>query len=361
MRGLGPSRRQAVLVAAAALAAAACAGSELRARSQAVGKLIRAARAGGAQTCAPIELALAESHNDFAGVELDEGDYYRAQQELAVAERNAHEALRKSPRGRCGQLAAKGPGDRDGDGVPDDRDECADRPEDKDGFEDGDGCPEKDNDGDGLVDAVDECPDKPEDKDDFEDQDGCPDDDNDKDKLADKVDQCPDKPEDADGNADDDGCPDCDDDGDGVLECPDALDKCPGEKGQAPDGCSKYKNVVVTDSKIEIKETIFFETGRATIKAVSFPLLDEVARALADNPTIAVRIEGHTDSQGKDRYNLVLSRARAAAVRRYLMGRGIPGRRMVSKGYGETRPIADNRTAEGRAENRRVEFVITAR
>ena len=347
------------LVGVALAAGPGCAGSKLRSRSATVGELIRAARDGGAMNCAPVELAMAESHNDFATVDLDEGDYYRALSELDIAERNAHEALRKSPRGKCLRVAAApAAGDRDGDGIADERDECPDRPEDKDGFEDQDGCPDKDNDADGLADAVDECPDKPEDKDDFEDQDGCPDDDNDKDKLADKIDQCPNEAEDADGKTDDDGCPDCDDDGDGVLECPDAVDKCPGQKGAPPDGCSR---VVVTDKKIEIKETIFFETGRATIKAVSHSLLDEVARALQDNPSIRVRIEGHTDSQGKDGYNLRLSRSRAAAVRRYLIGRGIPGRRMVSKGYGETRPISDNRTAEGRSENRRVEFVITRR
>jgi OmpA-OmpF porin, OOP family len=350
------------VVAAVLLLVAGCGGSTLRGRSLAIAEVIREARDGGAQLCAPVELALAESHNDFAGVELDEGDYYRAQEELAIAERNAHEALRKSPRGKCLRVAAApGPGDRDGDGIPDDRDECDDTPEDRDGWEDQDGCPEKDNDSDGLVDKVDECPDQAEDKDDFEDQDGCPDEDNDRDKLADKVDQCPNQAEDGDGNTDDDGCPDCDDDGDGVLECPEAADKCPGEKGVPPDGCSKYKNVVVTDTHIEIKQTIFFETGRATIKPVSHGLLDEVARALQDNPTIRVRIEGHTDSQGKDRYNLKLSSARAKSVRRYLMGRGVAGRRMVSRGYGEKRPIADNRTAEGRAENRRVEFVITRR
>ena len=342
--------------------ATGCGGSTLRGRSLAIAKVIHAAKDGGAQICAPVELAMAESHNDFAAVELDEGDYYRALEELDIAEKHAQEALRKSPRGKCLEVATvEAPGDRDGDGIPDARDECDDSPEDKDGFEDTDGCPEKDNDSDGLVDKVDECPDQAEDRDDFEDQDGCPDDDNDKDKLADKIDKCPNEAEDADGNTDDDGCPDCDDDGDGVVECPDAKDRCPGEKGALPDGCSKYKNVVVTDTRIEIKQTIFFETGRATIKAVSHDLLDEVARALQDNPSIRVRIEGHTDSQGKDRYNLKLSRGRAKAVRKYLVGRGVAGRRMVSQGYGETRPISDNRTADGRAQNRRVEFVITKR
>ena len=85
-----------------------------------------------------------------------------------------------------------------------------------------------------------------------------------------------------------------------MAECPEPIDKCPGEKGAPPDGCP-YKNVVVTDTRIEIEQTIFFETGRATIKSVSFALLDEVAQALEDNPSIRVRIEGHTDSQGKDR------------------------------------------------------------
>jgi len=340
------------------LVASGCAGSKLRARSASISKLIHAARAGGAVTCAPIELAMAESHNDFAGVDLDEGDFYRAVQELDVAEKNAVEAVRKSPRGKCLRVAVTRPGDKDGDGIADDRDECADRPEDKDGYEDSDGCPDSDNDSDGLVDKVDDCPDRPEDKDGFEDENGCPDDDNDGDKLADKVDQCPDQAEDADGNGDDDGCPDCDDDGDGVAECPEAKDKCPGQKGQPPDGCGR---VVVTDTKIEIKETIFFETGRATIKSVSYGLLDEVAKALETHPSIRIRIEGHTDSQGKDRYNLKLSRARAASVRKYLIGRGVAKRRMVSEGYGETRPISDNRTAEGRAENRRVEFVIVGR
>ena len=143
-----------------------------------------------------------------------------------------------------------------------------------------------------------------------------------------------------------------------MLECPEPLDKCPGVSGSPPDGCG---NVVVTDTHIELKQTIFFETRKATIKAVSHALLDEVARALADRPSIRVSIEGHTDSQGKDGYNLRLSNQRAAAVRRYLIGRGIAADRMVSKGYGETRPIADNRTAEGRSQNRRVEFVITGR
>jgi outer membrane protein OmpA-like peptidoglycan-associated protein len=349
------------VVLALALALTGCAGMRLRDQAGAVGRVITAARANGALKCAPIELALAESHHDFAGVELDEGDYYRARQELLIAEANAHDALRKSPRGKCGRVA-EAPGDRDADGILDDKDECPSRPEDHDGFEDGDGCPETDNDNDGLADTVDSCPDRPEDRDDFEDDDGCPDEDNDGDKMVDRVDQCPMEPEDADGHDDDDGCPDCDDDGDGVPECPEAIDQCPGQAGTSGDGCPpKYKNVVVTATHIELKQTVYFDTRKATIKPVSFGLLDEVAQVLKDQPTIRVRIEGHTDSQGKDGFNLRLSRSRAASVRRYLMGQGIDGRRMISEGYGERQPISDNRTTAGRAQNRRVEFVITER
>jgi len=94
---------------------------------------------------------------------------------------------------------------------------------------------------------------------------------------------------------------------------------------------------------------------------VSFPLLNEVAQALTDNPTIHVRIEGHTDSRGSDKFNLKLSKGRAKSVMTYLINKGISTDRMESEGYGESQPIADNRTAAGRAENRRVEFFITSR
>ena len=119
--------------------------------------------------------------------------------------------------------------------------------------------------------------------------------------------------------------------------------------------------IVVTEDKIELKQTIYFDTNKAIIKKVSYPLLDEVAQAMRDRPTMEVSIEGHTDSQGKDARNLKLSRDRAASVKKFLVGRGIAAERMVTKGYGETVPIADNRTAAGRAENRRVEFLITRR
>lgn len=115
--------------------------------------------------------------------------------------------------------------DEDGDGIHDNQDQCPTEPEDLDGYEDTDGCPEHDNDLDGIVDSADKCPSQPEDMDGFEDIDGCPDLDNDKDGLPDTGDQCPLEPETRNGYQDQDGCPDESDvDNDGV---PDQRDKCP--------------------------------------------------------------------------------------------------------------------------------------
>lgn len=341
---------------------AGCAGAGVRARTTSVAAMIDTAKQNGAQVCAPVELAMAESHNDFARHYLDIGEYYDARREAEVAETNAKAAVDHSPPERCLPKApVAGPGDADGDGILDDRDECPRVAEDKDGFQDEDGCPEDDNDADGIADKLDKCPNDPEDRDGHEDTDGCPDPDNDGDGLSDKIDACPDEAEDKDGFEDDDGCPDCDDDKDGVPECPEPKDQCPGVTGDSPDGCKKYNLIVVTEKKIELKQTVYFDTKKTTIKRVSFPLLDEVAQALADNPTIHVRIEGHTDSRGSDRFNMKLSKGRAASVRSYLLDKGIDADRMIAEGYGETQPIADNRTAAGREQNRRVEFFITSR
>jgi OmpA-OmpF porin, OOP family len=333
---------------------AACAGSTVRTQTTATDGLIATARDNGAQKCAPIELAMAESHNDYAQHALDEGNYYDARHEADIAQTNAQSAIDKSPKDRC-----VGYGDRDGDGIKDNVDKCPDDPEDKDGFEDQDGCPDLDNDKDGIPDKTDKCPNEPEDKDGFQDEDGCPDPDNDGDGLFDKVDQCPNDPEDKDGFQDDDGCPDPDNDKDGFL---DKDDKCPNEPGVAPDGCPrKYNLVVVTEKKIELKQTVFFDFNKASIKSVSFALLNDVAQAMVDNPKIKVEIGGHTDSVGNDAFNLKLSQQRAESVRTYLIKRGIDSNRMVPKGYGENVPIADNRTEAGRSQNRRVEFLITER
>ena len=378
----------------ALLAMGACAGAALERRAAAVDRLVAQARDSGAQRCAPTELAMAESHVDFAKQELSEGDARRAREELRLAEVNAQEAVRKSPKDLCVPKPPPPPEDGDGDGITDDIDQCPRIAEDLDGFEDEDGCPDLDNDGDGITDQSDECPLEPEDKDEiedadgcpetdadgdgiadekdacpleaedkdgFEDADGCPDVDNDRDGLADVDDKCPLEAEDKDGFEDEDGCPDCDNDGDGVPECPEVVDMCPSKAANTPDGCPEYKNVVVTEKKIEIGQTVYFETNKAVIKPVSFPLLDEVAQVLIDNPEIHVRVEGHTDARGGDDFNMGLSEARASAVENYLVARGVAAERMESQGLGETKPIADNRTRSGRAQNRRVEFVITKR
>ena len=134
--------------------------------------------------------------------------------------------------------------DNDGDGIPDVRDRCRDAAETVDGFQDEDGCPDLDDDRDGIPDVDDKCRNQPEDKDGFEDEDGCPDPDNDGDGIPDALDACPTAPEDLDGVRDKDGCPDLDDDGDGV---PDTEDKCknlPEDKDgfQDEDGCPEPDN-----------------------------------------------------------------------------------------------------------------------
>jgi parallel beta-helix repeat protein len=214
--------------------------------------------------------------------------------------------------------------DRDGDGIPDDVDVCPNDAEDKDGFEDVDGCPDYDNDNDGIYDAQDQCPDNPEDRDGFNDADGCPDTDNDKDGIVDAQDACPNNPEVVNNYKDTDGCPD--------------------EKPK------------------EIKQTLVlrgvnFKTASAELLEESYYVLEQVYNSLEAYPNVKVEIGGHTDSQGSDNYNLALSYDRAKSVVSYLVMRGISEDRLVARGYGESKPLVPNTTAEGRAKNRRVEVV----
>jgi uncharacterized repeat protein (TIGR01451 family) len=253
--------------------------------------------------------------------------------------------------------------DIDGDGGSDGKDQCPDQPEDKDGFQDEDGCADPDNDQDGVVDTADKCPLQPEDKDGFQDEDGCADPDNDEDGVEDTADKCPPRPEDKDGFQDEDGCPEPDNDRDGI---PDGQDKCPNEAEvingtNDEDGCpdeGKGK-VQVTAGKLLILEKVYFATNKDLVLARSFPLLQQVAAVLRANPQLAkVRIEGHTDSQGDDAFNLDLSQRRANSVRRFLVEQGIAAERLEAVGYGETKPVDTNKTAQGRENNRRVEFTI---
>ena len=288
-------------------------------------------------------------------------------------------------------------GDRDGDGIKDDVDQCPDDPEDMDGFEDSDGCPEPDNDrdglldieddcplvpedmdgdtdedgcpergegdrdGDGILDEVDSCPDDPEDLDQFEDDDGCPDNDNDADDILDVDDQCPNEPEDMDGWEDLDGCPDPDNDGDRI---PDVDDQCPNEpetyngKDDA-DGCPDQGDVVLTDTDIKILKKVYFEYDSAVIKEVSYDILDAVAATINNNPQIELlEIQGHADERGDDDYNLRLTADRAASVVSYLVKKGVKPKKLRSMGYGEYCPVDKGHNEAAWEKNRRVEFKV---
>jgi outer membrane protein OmpA-like peptidoglycan-associated protein len=249
----------------------------------------------------------------------------------------------------------EGPTDTDGDGFDDDDDMCIEEPEDVDGFEDTDGCPDLDDDRDGIEDVDDECRLEPEDMDGFEDEDGCPDPDNDGDGIDDASDDCPTEAEDMDGFEDTDGCPDADNDGDGV---PDVDDECPLAPGSAEaNGCPQ--TIRLEGDRIRILQTIEFETNRAALLPTAEPILEEVRAVLAVNPQIArVRLEGHTDDRGPDARNLQLSRQRAESVRTWLTEHGLLSDRFEAWGCGETRPAEEGTTREARQANRRVEFHI---
>jgi OmpA-OmpF porin, OOP family len=281
-------------------------------------------------------------------------------------------------------------GDRDGDGFKDNEDKCPLEPEDYDGFQDEDGCPEEDNDDDGILDEDDKCPNEPgveerkgcpippppkdsdgdgmldnddkcpleaEDFDGFQDEDGCPEEDNDKDGILDGNDECPLEAEDKDRFQDEDGCPEKDNDKDSIL---DIDDKCPDIKGVKENfGCPKDRKIKQSGNTFTT-EPVLFDVGKATIKKDSFKLLKELADTLKENTQInLLRVEGHTDSDGSDASNDKLSNDRVKAVVDHLVSvGGVDKKRLAFKGYGEGCPIATNATAAGKTKNRRVEFVI---
>jgi outer membrane protein OmpA-like peptidoglycan-associated protein len=408
------SRRHAVLAVAAAVAASCASSGKLREITQVVRSDIDKARKTGAMRCAPRELALAEAHVAFSEEEVSQGHGDRAQEHVAAAEKNAKEALRLAKACQPTQvvIAKKAPlriekVDRDGDGVPDLEDACPDVPglpqfkgcpdTDGDGIPDPEdacptqpgpketqGCPvAKDTDGDGIPDDIDRCPLDPEDKDGFQDEDGCPDPDNDGDGIVDRADACPNDPgplenrgcpimdRDGDGVVDSEdrcpdvpgpkengGCPDADRDGDGIV---DRLDKCPDQFGPPPDGCpKKYTLVEVKKENIEIRQQVHFATAKFRVLPDSFPLLNQVAQVLTDFPKMRVSIEGHTDNVGGEAHNMRLSQKRAEAVRDYLVAKGVSPSRLEAIGYGPTKPVASNKTAKGKAQNRRTVFRIVA-
>ncbi|MDI7269127.1 MAG: OmpA family protein, partial [Myxococcota bacterium] len=185
----------------------------------------------------------------------------------------------------------------------------------------------RDEDDDGVEDEFDRCVDRPEDHDGYEDEDGCPDDDNDGDGIPDATDRCPNAAETHNGFQDDDGCPD-----------------------QAPAYVFRRGERIVFHN-------ILFAAGKYEILPESYPVLDEVIASLQAQPLVRVRVEGHTDDRGNDNANLTLSQQRALAIANYLAGAGVDQRRLEYAGYGETRPVAPNDSDENRAQNRRVEFL----
>ncbi len=288
-------------------------------------------------------------------------------------------------------------GDADKDGVDDDHDKCPNEPEDRDGFQDDDGCPDLDNDGDGIPDAQDKCPNEPETKNGYQDEDGCPDaGDDDKDGIPNDKDKCPKEPETVNGFQDDDGCPDSlDKDNDGIPDdkdkcpdqpetkngyqdddgCPDEWpdqdkdgildkdDKCPSEPEtkngfEDNDGCPDELPKKLAKSFSGAIKGIEFDKGKASIKKKSFKALDNAAKLMKEYPEVKVEVSGHTDNTGDAAENKKLSQERADAVKAYLVEKGIDAARVVAVGFGDEKPVADNAKKAGQAKNRRIEFKL---
>jgi outer membrane protein OmpA-like peptidoglycan-associated protein len=266
----------------------------------------------------------------------------------------------------------KVPADSDGDGIPDSKDKCPN----VSGLARYDGCPIPDSDGDGINDELDKCPNQAG----TAKYNGCPIPDSDGDGINDELDKCPNQA----GTAKYNGCPVPDTDGDGIN---DEEDKCPNEAGPAsrngcpatdrdkdginddedkcPDVPGIASNSGCPDVPANVSKTlgssaqnISFGAANAKLTARSNASLDQVVTIMNDNPTLRVRIEGHTDNAGNDEVNMKLSTDRAAAVKAYLVNKGISEDRITSEGFGETMPIADNNTATGRAKNRRIEIKV---
>lgn len=251
------------------------------------------------------------------------------------------------------------PVDKDGDGILDSVDQCPLDPEDKDRYQDEDGCPEPDNDFDKILDINDRCPNDSEDFDNFEDTDGCPEKDNDKDGIDDVYDQCPMDPEDKDGFQDEDGCLELDNDRDGILDTSDACPLIPENfnNHEDGDGCPDTIPVMVITKDPIVLKGVNFETGSDVLTHDSYVALDEVVASLKVWEDVNIEIQGHTDAVGSARSNKELSYKRALSVKNYFVLQGIAGRRLRAVGYGEEQPKADNNTADGRALNRRVELL----
>lgn len=231
--------------------------------------------------------------------------------------------------------------DRDNDGVLDADDKCPDTP----GLAALQGCPDRD--GDGIADGDDKCPDVAG----IAKYQGCPIPDTDGDGVNDEEDKCPTVK----GLARYQGCPIPDTDGDGVN---DEEDKCPSRPGPASNmGCPLIAKEVIDKINFAAKN-VFFSTASFKLLPKSFKSLNEVANLMKADESLLLQIDGHTDSQGSNEYNHTLAHNRAKSVKDYLVSKGVAESRTTSSGYGEEKPVADNKTAAGRAKNRRTEMTV---
>ncbi len=261
-----------------------------------------------------------------------------------------------------------GSSDRDGDGIPDGSDGCNEEPEDRDGYQDNDGCPDLDNDGDGIADANDGCPDQPEDRDGFQDDDGCPEADNDADGIADNSDRCPDAKEDVDGFEDDDGCPEDDNDGDGFA---DKNDKCPNDPETVnglndDDGCPDTKGsggAEERNDRIDLKGAQVSFRGNALTPAGK-QVLAQVAAIIKDKK-LTIRVEVHvplsTKSKAVPAITVAHKKDKELALRRALVimdqlaAQGVPLSQLQAAGIGSDRPLGSSGPND--AVNERVDFI----
>lgn len=227
--------------------------------------------------------------------------------------------------------------DRDKDGVPDSLDACPDVA----GLPQFSGCP--DTDGDGIPDKDDKCPTVAG----IAKYNGCPIPDTDGDGINDEEDKCPTVA----GVAKYQGCPIPDRDGDGVN---DEVDRCPDIAGDpSNNGCPLVKEEVKKKAEYAAQH-LYFATASYQLLKKSFKGLDDVAALMKNDPNIKLSVDGYTDNTGKPEKNQLLSERRAGAIKKYLAGKGIEDSRITTAGHGASDPIADNKTAAGRARNRRV-------
>jgi OmpA family len=257
--------------------------------------------------------------------------------------------------------------DRDNDGVPDGSDACASEAEDRDGFQDEDGCPDGDNDNDGILDGKDKCTDEPEDRDGYQDEDGCPEPDNDNDGIPDVSDRCPDQKEDIDGFDDNDGCPDDDNDLDGFA---DAVDKCPNDPETVngiddEDGCADSRGSGPEDrgDRLDLKGGQVTFRG-STVTPVGKQVLRSVASLMRDRSLI-VRVEVHVplgtrskrarDVVRQKQQDRQLTIKRATAVLEFLASQGVPLSQIQAAGLGSDRPLGNNAPTD--PANERVDFI----